>query len=77
MAARVARRRENEKSLLFCAGMQDLAFCVHSPPEIHLPTPDLDEHLIPSANSGGGCQGGEAGHAGLGAWPSVQPVHNP
>ena len=37
----------------------------------------LDEMLIPSANSGGGCQGGEAGHAGLGAWPSVQPVHNP
>ena len=37
----------------------------------------LDEMVIPSANSGGGCQGGEAGHAGLGAWSSVQPVHNP
>ena len=37
----------------------------------------LDEMAIPSANSGGGCQGGEAGHAGLGAWSSVQPVHHP
>src|SRR4051812_16316829 len=36
------------------------------------------KHLqIPSANSGGGCQGGEAGHAGLGAWASIQPVHHP
>jgi putative transposase len=37
----------------------------------------LDEMVIPSANSGGGCQGGEVGHAGLGAWSFVQPVHNP
>src|SRR3954464_13641402 len=37
----------------------------------------LDEMVIPSANSDGGCQGGEAGHAGLGAWASVQPVHHP
>src|SRR4051794_26532710 len=37
----------------------------------------LDEMWIPSANSGGGCQGGEAGHAGLGAWSSIQPVHHP
>ena len=37
----------------------------------------LDEVWIPSANSGSGCQGGEAGHAGLGAWSSIHPVHHP
>jgi putative transposase len=37
----------------------------------------LDEVLILSANSGGCCQGGEARHARLGAWPAVQPVHHP
>ena len=37
----------------------------------------LDEMVILSANSGGDCQGGEAGHAGLGAWSSIQPVHHP
>jgi transposase-like protein len=37
----------------------------------------LDEMVIPSANSGDGCQGGEAGHACLGAWSSVQPMHHP
>ena len=36
-----------------------------------------DDYLIPSANSGGDCQGGEAGHAGLGARSSIQPVHHP
>jgi hypothetical protein len=46
MAGRVARRRANEKSLLFCAGMQDLAVRVHSPPQVHLFAADPDEHLV-------------------------------
>src|SRR4051794_7781103 len=37
----------------------------------------LDEMTIPSGNSGSGCQGGEAGHAGLGAWSSIHLVHHP
>src|SRR5215213_5192414 len=37
----------------------------------------IDEIWIPAANAGGGCQVGEAGLAGLGAWSSIQPVHHP
>jgi hypothetical protein len=37
----------------------------------------LNESLILSANSGCQCQSGEACDARLGAWPTVEPVHDP
>jgi glycosyltransferase involved in cell wall biosynthesis len=48
------------------------------PPLIALPQPPWsDDFMILSANSGCQCQSGEACDACLGAWPTVEPVHDP
>ncbi len=57
--------------------VDQIAAAVDRPVEIAPRTGDFDVGLILSANSGNRCQGGEGCDAGLGAGPTVKPVHDP